>query len=61
MLLTTNPDADRVDLVGWAQNHGVPDLVVPKRILHVDAIPVLGTGKIDYPNVEKMARAGTRG
>lgn len=58
VLLTTNPDANRVDLVGWAQNHGVPDLVVPKRILHVDAIPVLGTGKIDYPTVEKMGRAG---
>lgn len=57
VLLTTNPDANRVDLVGWAQNHGVPELAVPKRIIHVDAIPVLGTGKIDYTRVEKMALA----
>jgi acyl-[acyl-carrier-protein]-phospholipid O-acyltransferase/long-chain-fatty-acid--[acyl-carrier-protein] ligase len=55
VLLTTNPEADRIDLVGWAQNHGVPELAVPKRIIHVDVIPVLGTGKIDYTRVEKMA------
>jgi acyl-[acyl-carrier-protein]-phospholipid O-acyltransferase/long-chain-fatty-acid--[acyl-carrier-protein] ligase len=57
VLLTTNPEADRIDLVGWAQNHGVPELAVPKRIIHIDAIPVLGTGKIDYTRVERMALA----
>jgi len=57
VLLTTNPEADRIDLVGWAQNHGVPELAVPKRIISVDDIPVLGTGKIDYVRVEKMALA----
>jgi acyl-[acyl-carrier-protein]-phospholipid O-acyltransferase / long-chain-fatty-acid--[acyl-carrier-protein] ligase len=57
VLLTTNPDAERIDLVGWAQNHGVPEIAVPRRIIHVDAIPVLGTGKTDYVKVEKMALA----
>jgi acyl-[acyl-carrier-protein]-phospholipid O-acyltransferase / long-chain-fatty-acid--[acyl-carrier-protein] ligase len=57
VLLTTNPNADRIDLVGWAQNHGAPELAVPRQIIHVDAIPVLGTGKIDYTRVEKMAQA----
>lgn len=57
VLLTTNPDAERVDLVGWAQNHGVPEIAVPRRIIHVEAIPVLGTGKTDYVQVEKMALA----
>lgn len=57
VLLTTNPDAERVDLVGWAQNHGVSEIAVPRRIIHVEAIPVLGTGKTDYVKVEKMALA----
>lgn len=57
VLLTTNPDAERVDLMGWAQNHGVSEISVPKRIIHVEAIPVLGTGKTDYVMVEKMALA----
>lgn len=56
VLLTTNPDAERLDLVGWAQNHGVPELAVPRRIIPVAAIPVLGTGKTDYVKVEEMAR-----
>ncbi|HXC54022.1 MAG TPA: AMP-binding protein [Rhizomicrobium sp.] len=57
VLVTTNKDANRHDLVGWAHNHGVADLAVPRRIMAVDDIPVLGTGKTDYVQVEKMAKA----
>lgn len=54
VLVTTNTQADRVDLVGWAHNHGVTELAVPRRLIHVDDIPVLGTGKTDYVKVQKM-------
>jgi acyl-[acyl-carrier-protein]-phospholipid O-acyltransferase / long-chain-fatty-acid--[acyl-carrier-protein] ligase len=57
-LVTTNPEAQRIELVGWAQNHGVSELAIPRRIIHVKEIPVLGTGKTDYVRVEKMAQAG---
>jgi acyl-[acyl-carrier-protein]-phospholipid O-acyltransferase/long-chain-fatty-acid--[acyl-carrier-protein] ligase len=53
VLVTTCPDAKRTDLVGWAHNHGVRELAVPRRILVVDSIPVLGTGKTDYIAVQK--------
>lgn len=56
VLMTTNKHADRHDLVGWAHNHGVAELAVPRRILTVDEIPVLGTGKTDYVQVEKLAK-----
>jgi len=56
VLVTTNPDAQRVELLGWAQNHGVPELAVPRRLIHVKEVPVLGTGKTDYVRVEKMVR-----
>ncbi len=56
VLVTTNADASRHDLVGWAHNHGVPDIAVPRRIISVDHIPVLGTGKTDYVKVEGMVR-----
>ena len=49
-----------LDLVGWAQNHGVSELAVPRRILVVDAIPVLGTGKTDYVAVQKAVAAEAR-
>lgn len=54
VLVTTNRDANRVDLVGWAHNHGVPEIAVPRRIVHVDDIPILGTGKTDYVKVQNL-------
>lgn len=57
VLVTTNRDANRHDLVGWAHNHGVSDLAVPRRIIFADDIPVLGTGKTDYVSVEKTVKA----
>lgn len=54
VLLTTHPEASRFDLVGWAQNHGVSELAVPRRIVHAAEVPVLGTGKTDYGKVTKL-------
>jgi acyl-[acyl-carrier-protein]-phospholipid O-acyltransferase/long-chain-fatty-acid--[acyl-carrier-protein] ligase len=58
VLVTDCKDAGRVDMVGWAQNHGVPELALPRRVLLVETIPVLATGKTDYVSVQKMAQAG---
>lgn len=54
-LVTTNSDADRSELVVWVRNHGVSELAVPRRVIAVDEIPVLGSGKTDYPGVSKLA------
>jgi acyl-[acyl-carrier-protein]-phospholipid O-acyltransferase/long-chain-fatty-acid--[acyl-carrier-protein] ligase len=54
VLVTDCPNAERMDLVGWAHNHGVSELAIPRRIVQVDAVPVLGTGKTDYAKVQKM-------
>ncbi len=48
ILLSDSPDANRTDLIGWAKNHGVSELAVPRKVFHVPAIPLLGTGKTDY-------------
>jgi acyl-[acyl-carrier-protein]-phospholipid O-acyltransferase / long-chain-fatty-acid--[acyl-carrier-protein] ligase len=55
VLVTDVVGARRLDLVAWAQNHGASELAVPRRILIVDALPVLGTGKTDYVTVQKWA------
>jgi acyl-[acyl-carrier-protein]-phospholipid O-acyltransferase/long-chain-fatty-acid--[acyl-carrier-protein] ligase len=57
VLVTDAPDANRAELVQWAQNHGVSELAVPRRVLLTDAIPALGTGKTDYVSVQKLAEA----
>ena len=54
ILATTNPEATRSDLLVWVRNHGVPELAVPRRVIAVPEIPVLGSGKTDYPGVAKM-------
>ena len=55
VLLSDTEEANRTELVGWAKNHGVPELAIPKRVYHVDTIPLLGTGKTDYGNVQRLA------
>ena len=55
VLLTTHPKADRMDLIRWAQDHGVNELSVPRKLFHVSAIPLLGTGKMDIGAVQKLA------
>ncbi|MEJ1969795.1 MAG: AMP-binding protein [Rhizomicrobium sp.] len=57
VLVTTVKDASRHDLVGWAHNHGVAEIAVPRRIIAVDEVPVLGTGKTDYVQIEKNVKA----
>jgi len=54
VLVTDKPDADRDMLLAHAQQQGFPELWVPKAIL-VAGIPVLGSGKTDYPATVEMA------
>lgn len=53
-LLTDFPEAERSELLTWAQHHGVPELAVPRKIEYIENIPVLGTGKVDYVASEKV-------
>ena len=55
VLVTDAPEARRVDMVGWAQNHGVTELALPRRVVLVESIPALATGKTDYVSVQKLA------
>ena len=57
ILVTDHPSAKRQELLSWAQSHGVAEISVPKKIISVDALPVLGTGKLDYVAVTNMAKS----
>lgn len=54
ILLTTNPNPDKKDLTAYASQNGITALAVPARFMTVDKIPVLGTGKTDYPAVKEL-------
>ncbi len=53
VLISTSDQANHAELLAWAQSHGVSELSVPRKVFHVDEIPVLGTGKVDYGQVGK--------
>ncbi|MCX5496941.1 AMP-binding protein [Kaistia dalseonensis] len=56
VLVTDRVDPDREALVGSARLHGIPEIMVPKRIVTVEALPMLGTGKTDYPAIIEIAK-----
>jgi acyl-[acyl-carrier-protein]-phospholipid O-acyltransferase/long-chain-fatty-acid--[acyl-carrier-protein] ligase len=57
LLITTHPAADPRPLLSAARNRGLAEIQVPRDILVVSKIPLLGTGKIDYPAVQRLAEA----
>lgn len=59
LLATTHPDAAPRMLLSAAHDRGVVEIMVPRNVMVVDRLPLLGTGKADYPAVQKLAE--TRG
>jgi acyl-[acyl-carrier-protein]-phospholipid O-acyltransferase/long-chain-fatty-acid--[acyl-carrier-protein] ligase len=53
ILVTTQKQATVNELV--AASPGVAHISLPKKILIVDAIPVMATGKVNYPAVTALA------
>ncbi|HUQ88328.1 MAG TPA: AMP-binding protein, partial [Vicinamibacterales bacterium] len=56
VLLTEHAEAQRAHLTATAREMGLPEIFVPRTIVHVKSIPLLGTGKIDYVEAGRMAQ-----
>lgn len=56
VLLTTNGKADKAELSKAASEKGLSELSVPKVIVTIDKMPVLGSGKTDYPAVTEHVK-----
>lgn len=57
VLFTDNGNAEASVLSDWAKEHGTPALAIPRKILKLEAVPVLGSGKTDYVTLQKLAEA----
>ena len=55
LLFSTDPELSREHLQNAARSGGWPEIAVPRRIVTVDALPLLGTGKIDYVTLKQWA------
>ncbi|MDB5448123.1 MAG: acyl-CoA synthetase (AMP-forming)/AMP-acid ligase [Phenylobacterium sp.] len=60
ILVTDKRDAETAALLAHAQRVGAPELAVPRRIIRVTEIPVLGTGKTDYVALERIVETELR-
>jgi acyl-[acyl-carrier-protein]-phospholipid O-acyltransferase / long-chain-fatty-acid--[acyl-carrier-protein] ligase len=54
VLVTEQEKPDRAALLAHAQARGLPEIFVPRTIVPVKKLPLLGTGKTDYPAVKAM-------
>ncbi|WP_300576966.1 AMP-binding protein [Phenylobacterium sp.] len=60
ILLTDKRDASPDPLIAHAKAIGASELTVPRKIIRIQEIPVLGTGKTDYVAIQRMAEAELR-
>jgi acyl-[acyl-carrier-protein]-phospholipid O-acyltransferase/long-chain-fatty-acid--[acyl-carrier-protein] ligase len=55
LILLTSIELDLQTLRSALAESGVPNLWIPKTIRRVEAIPVLGSGKLDLANCKRLA------
>lgn len=55
ILYTTDSDLNREMLGKSAKELGSPELAIARKIIVVEELPLLGTGKTDYVSLKKMA------
>ena len=53
VVLTTATEVKRAQLSSWAREQGYAELQIPKSLLTASAIPLLGSGKVDYQAVKR--------
>jgi len=61
VLVTARKDADIGAVLAAARARGIPEIMVPRVAHCVDAVPLLGTGKVDYPGVAALVAASGGG
>ncbi len=55
VLVTEHPQATREALVEFARRAGMAEISIPKTLVPVEQLPLLGTGKVDLVGVRRLA------
>ena len=56
ILVTAKQDAHRSEVQAYMKAHGATEIMMPAEILVVDALPLLGSGKMDFAGLGKLVR-----
>ncbi len=57
LLLTSKSDADRETIMRHAKAKHASDMMIPSEVIVIDKLPLLATGKPDYPAVTELVKA----
>ena len=57
VLITEQSEAEPAALLAHLRASGAPELAAPRRVMRVNELPALGSGKIDYVAIQRMAEA----
>ena len=58
ILVTEGKDVDTKALLNYFKDNMYSELWVPKKVVYVDKLPLLGTGKTDYVKIKELALEG---
>jgi len=56
LLVTEHAGASREELLAHAREMGLPELFLPRTIIPVERLPLLGSGKPDYKAIAELVR-----
>ena len=56
VMVTERKDATRAGFQSYARDRGVADVAMPSEVVVVEQLPLLGSGKLDHPAVQRMVR-----
>ncbi len=57
VLVSEAPAVTRDALIEAAHREGLPEIAIPRDVVAVGQLPLLGSGKTNYPAVERLAAA----
>lgn len=57
VLVSDYQEAEPPPLIEHFRSFGAPELAAPRRVIRVNELPVLGSGKTDYVAIQRMAEA----
>jgi acyl-[acyl-carrier-protein]-phospholipid O-acyltransferase/long-chain-fatty-acid--[acyl-carrier-protein] ligase len=55
LLYTEDKTLDRGRLLAAARQGGLPEIAVPRQVVHIEKLPRLGNGKVDYVSLKDIA------
>ena len=56
IMATTKPAATRAEVQTWMKIKGASEIMTPAVVLVLDALPLLGSGKVDYVELARIVR-----